>query len=314
VVIGGLMQHIEQAGIHSGDSSCVLPPHDLATELQVRVRDYATRIARGLGVLGLMNMQFAVKDGIVYCLEVNPRASRTIPYVSKATGVPLAKIAAKVMLGRTLEELGVTREAVPSSTFVKASVFPFKRFPGQDVVLGPEMRSTGEVMAASSGFGMAFAKAQMAAGVELPTRGTVFISVNDNDKKQVLGIAQGLARAGFRVLATGGTAKALQAVGVKAEFVYKVNEGRPNVVDHLKNREIDLVINTPLGKTSFYDEVSIRQAATAHDVPLITTLSGAWAALNGIEALGQGGLAVRSLQEYHTEESRTVPQEKAASS
>jgi carbamoyl-phosphate synthase large subunit len=300
VVIGGVMQHIEMAGVHSGDSSCVMPPHDLPRELADRAREYATRIALKLGVSGLMNMQFAVQDGVVYVLEVNPRASRTVPYVSKATGVPLAKLAAKVILGRTLAALGVTTEVVPRSVFVKGAVFSFSRFPGQDTLLGPEMRSTGEVMAASASFGGAFAKAQMAAGTALPARGTVFISVNDSDKAGALGIARGLARLGFALLATEGTARSLHAGGVSAERVHKVNEGRPNAVDHLKNGRIQLVINTPLGKESYYDEAAIRKEAVAHGVPLITTLAGAWAALTGIEALRHEGLDVRTLQQYHT--------------
>ena len=306
-VIGGVMQHIERAGVHSGDSSAVLPPHELPREYEERVREYSIRIALRLGILGLMNMQFAIKDGVVYCLEVNPRASRTVPYVSKATGVPLAKIAAKVMLGRTLSELAVTREVIPSTVFIKGSVFPFHRFPGQDVILGPEMRSTGEVMGSASTFGAAFAKVHMAAGTALPIRGTVFISVNDGDKPDGIKIGQELARMGFDVMATGGTSRALQEAGVQSTPVYKVNEGRPHVVDHLKEGRIALVINTPLGQASYFDEAAIRKQATAQGIPLITTMAGAWAAVSGIKSLKSEPLEVRSLQEHHWTRGQETP-------
>jgi carbamoyl-phosphate synthase large subunit len=305
VVIGGIMEHIEQAGIHSGDSSCVVPPFQLADRHIATIRDYARRIARALGVIGLMNAQFAIKDDVVYVLEVNPRASRTVPYLSKATGVPLAKVAASLMIGRSLAEQGLTSDLDVAGFFVKTPVFPFVRFPGVDTLLGPEMKSTGEVMGGAETFGAAFAKAQMGAGQQLPQDGTAFISVNNRDKAAVVPIARSLARLGFSLMATRGTAAYLRAHGIDASIVFKINEGRPHVGDELRNRKISLVINTPLGRESFFDDRTVRSVAMLQGVPAITTLTGAAAAVSAIEALRNEGLSVKSLQEYHKE--KTAP-------
>jgi carbamoyl-phosphate synthase large subunit len=299
VLIGGIMEHIEQAGIHSGDSSCVVPPFQLAERHIATVGDYTRRIARALGVVGLMNAQFAVKDDVVYVLEVNPRASRTVPYLSKATGVPLAKVAAQLMIGRTLADLQLTEDLTVSGVFVKTPVFPFVRFPGVDTLLGPEMKSTGEVMGGAETFGSAFAKAQMGAGHHLPDGGTAFISVNNQDKPGVLPIARQLVSLGFRLLATRGTAAYLRAHGLPADIVFKINEGRPHVGDELLNRRIALVINTPLGRESFFDDRAMRRIAMLQGVPAITTLTGADAAVSAIAAMRTEGLSVKSLQEYH---------------
>jgi carbamoyl-phosphate synthase large subunit len=301
VVIGGIMEHIEEAGIHSGDSSCVVPPFLVAERHIATIRDYTRRIARALKVVGLMNVQYAIKDDTVYVLEVNPRASRTVPYLSKATGVPLAKIAALVMAGRSLASLDITGDLEVSGVFVKTPVFPFVRFPGVDTILGPEMKSTGEVMGAASNFGVAFAKAQLAVGQRLPEGGAAFISVNNTDKPTVLPIARDLAELGFKLVATRGTAAYLRAHGLPIEVVYKVNEGRPNVVDHILNRQIDLVINTPLGRESFFDDRAMRRVAMFHNIPCITTLTGASAAVSAIRALRTQGLDVRAIQDYHAE-------------
>jgi carbamoyl-phosphate synthase large subunit len=301
VVIGGIMEHIEEAGIHSGDSSCVVPPYLVPESHIAQIRDYTRRIARALKVVGLMNAQFAIKDDTVYVLEVNPRASRTVPYLSKATGVPLAKVAAQVMVGRTLAELGLTRDLEVSGVFVKTPVFPFVRFPGVDTILGPEMKSTGEVMGGAPTFGSAFAKAQLAAGVRLPSEGAAFISVNNYDKPAVVPIARDLKAAGFRLIATRGTANFLRAHGLKAEIVFKVNEGRPHVGDEILNNRVQLVINTPLGRESFFDDRTVRRIAMMPGVPCITTLTGAAAAVNAIRAMHTEGLTVRALQEYHAE-------------
>ena len=299
VVIGGVMEHIEQAGIHSGDSSCVLPPYLVAERHLATIRDYTRRVARALHVVGLVNAQFAIKDDTVYVLEVNPRASRTVPYLSKATGVPLAKVAARVMAGRTLGELGLADDLDVAGVFVKAPVFPFVRFPGVDTILGPEMKSTGEVMGAAATFGSAYAKAQLAAGQRLPDRGTAFISVNNEDKAGVLPIARDLAGLGFALLATRGTAAYLRAHGLDPVLVYKVNEGRPHIGDRLLNREIDLVVNTPLGRESFFDDRTLRRIATVLGVPCVTTLTGASAAVSAIRALKDEAIDVQPLQEYH---------------
>jgi carbamoyl-phosphate synthase large subunit len=301
VVIGGIMEHIEQAGIHSGDSSCVVPPFQLSAAHIATIRDYARRIAKALNVIGLMNAQFAIKDDVVYVLEVNPRASRTVPYLSKATGVPLAKIAAKLMIGRTLAELGLEEDLEVRGSFVKSPVFPFVRFPGVDTLLGPEMKSTGEVMGGAESFGWAFAKAMMGAGQHLPQQGTAFISVNNRDKAAVVPIARDLARLGFSLMATRGTAAYLRAHGIEAEIVFKINEGRPHVGDELLNKKISLVINTPLGRDSFFDDKTVRSVAMLQGVPAITTLTGAAAAVSAIEAMRHEGLTVKSLQEYHAE-------------
>ncbi len=305
VVIGGVMEHIEEAGIHSGDSSCVVPPFLVPDRHLTMIRDYTRRVARALKVVGLLNAQFAVKDETVYVLEVNPRASRTVPYLSKATGVPLAKIAARVMVGKTLSELGLVDDLEVAGVFVKAPVFPFVRFPGVDTILGPEMKSTGEVMGGAATFGAAYAKAQLAAGNRLPREGTAFISVNDKDKASVVPIARDLTGLGFSLLATHGTAAYLRAHGLEAELVYKVNEGRPHIGDRLLNREIDLVINTPLGRESFFDDRTLRRIATVLCVPCVTTLTGAAATVSAIRALREETLDVRALQDYHAEPART---------
>ncbi|HEX4825742.1 MAG TPA: carbamoyl-phosphate synthase large subunit [Candidatus Polarisedimenticolaceae bacterium] len=300
VVVAGIMQHIEEAGIHSGDSSCVLPPHhpDVQAKLDV-LRDYTHKLAKALRVRGLMNVQYAIKDGTVYVLEVNPRASRTVPFVAKATGVPLAAVAAKIMAGATLAELGLVDEPAVRGRFVKESVFPFVKFPGDDPVLGPEMRSTGEVMGVADEFGPAFAKASYAAGIKLPLSGAAFLTVNDRDKPQLLPVASALVAMGFRLVATGGTATYLQEHGLPCDRVYKVLEGRPNAVDLMKNGEIQLVINTPLGRASYFDEKALRTTATQRGIPLITTLSGGEAMVEAIRSLKQGALTVKSLQEIY---------------
>jgi carbamoyl-phosphate synthase large subunit len=299
VVIGGIMEHIEEAGIHSGDSSCVVPPFMVAERHVATIRDYTRRIARKLKVVGLMNVQYAIRDDTVYVLEVNPRSSRTVPYISKATGVAMAKVAARVAAGRTLAEMGLVDDLQAAGIFVKSPVFPFVRFPGVDTILGPEMKSTGEVVGAAESFGAAFGKAMMGAGQRLPQEGCVFISVNNSDKPTVLPIARDLAALGFRLAATRGTAAFLAADGLEVEVMYKVNEGRPNAADHLVNRTIAMVINTPLGRESFFDDLALRRAATMTQVPCITTLTGASAAVSAIKALRQEALTVRSLQDYY---------------
>ena len=299
VIIGGIMEHIEEAGIHSGDSSCVVPPFMVAERHLATIRDYTRRIARALKVVGLMNTQYAIKDDTVYVLEVNPRSSRTVPYISKATGVPMAKIAAQIAAGRTLAELGLVDDLEAAGVFVKSPVFPFVRFPGVDTILGPEMKSTGEVMGGSDNFGAAFGKAMISAGQSLPEKGCVFISVNNSDKQTVLPIARDLSKLGFTLAATRGTAAFLRAHGLEVDVMYKVNEGRPNVADHLVNRSIDMVINTPLGRESFFDDRAVRRAATMAQVPCITTLTGASAAVSAIHAMRQQALTVRSLQDYY---------------
>src|SRR5580700_7443950 len=311
VVIGGIMQHIEEAGVHSGDSSCVLPPVSLTPSALTRIRDYTNRLARSLGVIGLMNVQYAIQRDTVFVLEVNPRASRTVPYVSKATGVPLAKVGARLMVGRRLADMnlplvhsnGVAEIAVHDFYSVKSPVFPFNKFRGVDTILGPEMRSTGEVMGISSTFGLAFAKAQRAAGQRLPQSGTVFLSVNDHDKRHVAFVVQDLLAAGLKVVATRGTAAALASAGIEVETVYKVNEGRPNIVDLIKTNKVDLVINTPLGRESFYDEKSIRRAAVRYNIPCITTLSAASAAARGMRAMAGHAVDVAALQDLHQRKS-----------
>ncbi len=299
VIIGGIMEHIEEAGIHSGDSTSVLPPIIIDENHLETMRRYTRRLGLALGVVGLMNIQFAVADDRVYVLEVNPRASRTVPFVSKATGIPLARIGAQLMVGRTLSELGLDQDLQVRFCFIKAPVFPFSKFPGVDSILGPEMKSTGEVMGVSDSFGDAYAKAQMGAGVLLPTKGAVFISVNDSDKRFITNIARDFQDLGFRLIATRGTAAALSQAGLLVEAVHKVNEGRPNVVDHIKSNKLQLVVNTPLGRASFFDEQAIRQACIRYDIPCITTVSAAAAAVSAVHALQQNRVEVRSLQEYH---------------
>jgi carbamoyl-phosphate synthase large subunit len=299
VVIGGIMEHIEEAGIHSGDSSCVVPPYLVPERHLSVIRDYTRSVARALKVVGLLNIQFAIKDETVYILEVNPRASRTVPYLSKATGVPLAKIAARVMVGKTLADLGLVDDLAVAGVFVKTPVFPFVRFPGVDTILGPEMKSTGEVMGAASSFGVAFAKAQLAAGQRLPDTGCAFISVNDDDKSNVIPMARDLAELGFALVATRGTAAYLRAHDLDVDVVFKINEGRPHVGDQLLNKKINLVINTPLGRESFFDDISMRRIAMMLGVPCITTLTGAAATVSAIKALRSEELVVMPLQDYH---------------
>jgi carbamoyl-phosphate synthase large subunit len=299
VVIGGLLQHIEEAGVHSGDSSMVLPAHALPPEVLASIRSSTRALALELGVKGLMNVQFAVRGSAVYVLEVNPRASRTVPFVSKAIGAPLAKLGAKVMAGKTLSELGFTREIVPPHVAVKESVFPFTKFPGVDTILGPEMRSTGEVMGISHDVATAFLKAQLAAGTRLPDRGRVFISVRDDDKQAASEVALRLIDLGFSIVATGGTAQSLERAGVKVDRVNKVREGRPHIVDKLASREIDIVVNTTEGAQAIRDSYSLRRQTLLAGIPYFTTIAAAAAAVAALEARREAPLTVRSLQEYH---------------
>ncbi len=299
VVIGAIMEHIEEAGIHSGDSACAIPPFTLKEEVKAEITKATKAMAKELKVLGLMNVQFAVKDDVVYVLEVNPRASRTAPFVSKAIGVPLPKLAAKIMAGMTLQELGFTAEIVPTHFSVKEAVFPFIRFPGIDIMLGPEMKSTGEVMGIDQNLGLAYAKAQMAAGPALPSKGNVFISLADRQKPKCIEIARGFADLGFTIYATSGTATALKAAGIAVKNLFKLNEGRPNALDMIKNGELQLIINTPAGKVAREDEIKIRSTATANRIQVITTLRAAKASLDGIRALKEHGLNVKPLQEWH---------------
>lgn len=305
VVIAGIMQHIEEAGIHSGDSSCVMPTVDLSQSVLATIREYTHKLARALNVIGLVNIQFAVQRETVYVIEVNPRASRTVPYVSKATGVPLAKIAARLMTGRKLREFlpeYIDNGAVldtGSHYFVKSPVFAWNKFPGVDTVLGPEMKSTGEVMGVAGNFGEAFAKAQLAAGQKLPTEGTIFLSVNDQDKNAAVNLAQQFVELGFKLVATHGTADVLEKAGFIVERVYKVKEGRPNIVDLIKGERIQLIINTPHGQDTFFDEKAIRRAAVTQRIPTITTIAAARAAAEGIAALQQQEISVHALQHLH---------------
>ncbi len=299
-IIGGIMEHIEEAGIHSGDSACVLPSISLGQETLEQIKDHTGAIARELGVKGLMNIQYAVKEGIVYVLEVNPRASRTVPFVSKATGVPLAKLATRVIMGKRLKDLGLTQDVRPSHICCKESAFPFARFPNVDTILGPEMRSTGEVMGIDSSFGLAFAKSQLAVGQKLPLSGTVFISVKDKDKKASQGIAAMLHDAGFKIVATGGTSAFLLNHGIPNQQVNKVRQGRPHIVDMIKNGEIDLIINTTSNKKAISESCSIRRAALAFDIPYSTTIAGAKATALAIKSMIEGEFGVKTIQEYHS--------------
>jgi carbamoyl-phosphate synthase large subunit len=299
IVMGGILEHIEFAGVHSGDAAMVLPPHTLSPRVISTIREHTHAMANELKVIGLMNVQYAVKGDLVYVLEVNPRASRTVPFVSKAIGVPLAKLAARIMAGKTLSELGFTKEIWPKYWAVKESVFPFNRFHGQDILLSPEMRSTGEVMGLDADLGIAYAKSQMAAGGPLPMTGRVFISVSDAHKKEVVSVAKQFIELGFELIATNGTAGVLEKAGLKVQHIFKLAEGRPNALDLLKNREIQLVINTPTGQTPRADEVKIRTTAVYTGTPIMTTLSGAKAAALGIAALKKSGYGVKTLQEYH---------------
>jgi carbamoyl-phosphate synthase large subunit len=299
-VIGAIMEHIEEAGIHSGDSACVIPPFSLAPQMQDRIRDAAKKLASALNVRGLMNMQLAVKGDDLYVIEVNPRASRTAPFVSKAIGVPLPKLAAKIMVGKTLEELGFTGEVHPSHFSVKEAVFPFTKFTGVDIILGPEMKSTGEVMGIDPDLGLAFAKSQMAAGGTLPTGGNVFISLKEADRANVGRLAKGYAELGFRIYATSGTGNVIKEAGIDVQILPKLASGqRPNVIDLMKNKDMALVINTPSGKNPREDEVKIRTAAMQNRIPTMTTLRGAEAALKAIRSLQANDVQVRALQEYH---------------
>ena len=298
-VIGGILEHIEAAGIHSGDSAMSLPSYSLSQEVLDKIREASRKMARELGTRGLMNVQYAVKDGQVYVLEVNPRASRTVPFVSKAIGVPLAKLATKIMLGRKLKDLGFTQEIIPKHFCVKESVFPFNRFAGVDIILGPEMKSTGEVMGIDEDFSLAYIKSQIAAGQNIPRKGSVFISVRDKDKRPVVFIAKKLQELGFRIYATSGTAAALEKNNIAVEAVCKIAEGRPNILDLMKDGKIQLVINTPSGRIPRQDEVKIRSQVILYNIPYTTTIYGAQATVNGLEALIKKGLKVKSLQEYH---------------
>ena len=298
VVIGGVMQHIEDAGIHSGDSACVLPPYLIGQVDADRMRAHTVAFARALGVVGLINVQYALKDGVVYVLEVNPRASRTVPFVSKTIGVPLASYAARVMLGETLAGLGYTKEIIPPYVAVKEAVFPFNKFREFDPILGPEMRSTGEVMGIADSFGMAFAKAEIAAGNALPLAGTVFVTVNDHDKPDAVSIARRFHEMGFAIVATLGTAAYFRARGVPCQTVQKVSVGRPNGIDLIKNDAVQLLINTPLGKRAQKDDYSLRQAAIAHRISYTTTLSAAGAACDAILSLQSRRSTVMSIQEW----------------
>jgi carbamoyl-phosphate synthase large subunit len=307
LLVGGILEHIEEAGVHSGDSACVIPPHTLSEELVTTLVEYTERIARRLDVRGLINVQYAVRDGVVYVLEANPRASRTVPFCSKVIGVPLAKVATWVMLGTSLADLrqGGLLGDVPAIsslpyTAVKEAVMPFGRFPGFDILLGPEMRSTGEVMGIDADFALAFAKAEEAAGARLPRAGAVFISMQDSDKAAIIAPARRLVDLGFDIYSTTGTAKAMQDQGVPATAVAKINEGKPDVVDLVGEGKVELVLNTPASRDRYRaDGYQIRTAAVLHGVPCITTLSGAVAAVHGIEARAAGPFEVRSLQEHH---------------
>ncbi len=296
-IIGGVMEHIEEAGVHSGDSACSIPPFTLSEEIIQNLKTQARALATALDVRGLMNIQFAVKDGKIYVLEVNPRASRTVPFVSKATGLNLAKAAARVMLGKSLDDLGIFEDPTPKFVSVKESVFPFAKFPGVDIVLGPEMRSTGEVMGIDTEFFAAFAKSQIASLTRLPTEGKVFISVAARDRKAILPVAFKMEALGFHIICTGGTGQFLEDNGIKVQTVRKVQEGRPNLLDYLANGEIDLIFNTPSGKGARTDEGRIRAAAVSHGVPCITTIAGAAAAVGALERLRQGDLQVFALQD-----------------
>jgi carbamoyl-phosphate synthase large subunit len=301
-VIGGVMQHIEEAGVHSGDSTSVLPPHTLDPDTVVKVEQQARALALELGVIGLMNVQMAVKDRQVYVLEVNPRASRTVPFVAKATGRPLAKIAAKVMVGKTLEELGIDDGSLPMHVAVKESVFPFSKFPGVDTILGPEMRSTGEVMGIATSVAVAFGKSLLASGVALPSRGRAFISVQDGDKAAACFVARRLRNLGFQIVATGGTAEAIARTRVPVERINKVLEGSPHVVDAIRQGTIQLVINTTQGAKAIRDSYSLRRHALLANIPYFTTMAAGMAAVDALEVgaqLGPGAVTVRSVQEWH---------------
>jgi carbamoyl-phosphate synthase large subunit len=300
-VIGGILQHVEFAGVHSGDAAMVMPPHTLSAEILETVREATYALARELQVVGLMNVQYAIKDDELFIIEVNPRASRTVPFVSKAIGIPLAKLAARVMAGEKLTDLGFTKEVIPPYWAVKESVFPFNRFPGAPIMLSPEMRSTGEVMGLDKDLGVAFAKSQMAAKPSLPDSGDVFISVKDHDKARAVEIARGLSELGFGITATAGTGKLLKENGIDVKSVYRLSEGRPNVIDLIKNGKITLIINTPQGTVPRQNENLIRSEALKHNICIMTTISAAAAAVDGIRSLREKGYEVRSIQSYSEE-------------
>ncbi len=301
VIIGGIMEHIEHAGIHSGDSAMVLPTYSLSEDMLSKIQEKTKKLALELGVKGLLNIQFVVKENELYILEVNPRASRTVPFVSKATGMPLAKIATRVMIGQTLKEQGVEKDPKPGYFSVKESVFPFNRFYGADILLGPEMKSTGEVMGVDSDLGIAFAKSQIAAGQMVPDSGKVFISVKDYDKKAIIDIGKQFADLGFEILSTPGTAKTLMDSGVSVKQLPRLDEGRPNLMDYMKNRDVELLVNTPSGPKPRHDEIRIRSVAVSHNIPVVTTISGARAMVNAINSIRHHGLTVRSLQDRYNE-------------
>ena len=305
VVIGGLMEHIEPAGIHSGDSACCLPSISLSEEALALIRHWSEALATTLKVQGLINLQFAVQRAVdgeekVFIIEANPRASRTVPFVAKATGVPLARLATRLMTGETLSQVGLLTEPVPPLQSVKEAVLPFRRFPGADSLLGPEMRSTGEVMGSASDFGMAFAKAELAAGEALPTSGTVFLSTHDRDKTDLVPVARQLIGLGFKLIATSGTAKALRDQGLEVESVLKVHEGRPNIEDLIRSGDVQLVINTPIGRQAAHDDRYLRRAALDYSVTTLTTLAGARAAVEAIEALQTRTIVIHALQDVHS--------------
>ena len=298
VVIGGVMEHIEQAGIHSGDSACSLPTVSLSPAVLNRIRTWTVQLAQSLNVVGLMNIQFAIQGEQVYILEANPRASRTVPFVSKAIGVPLAKMAARVMSGQSLEQLGFMEEVIPSHIAVKEAVLPFEKFPGTDTILGPEMRSTGEVMGIDANFGTSFAKAELAASQRLPMKGMVFVSMSDRDKSPVVTIIKDLIDLGFQIVATEGTRKALMQHDLEVELVLKLHEGRPHVLDWIKNGKIQLIINTPSGEEARADGRLIRRTALMYKIPTVTTIAGARATAAAIRSLQSTPLSVKALQDY----------------
>ncbi len=298
VVLGGIMQHIEEAGIHSGDSACVLPAHGLTPAMLTEIKEATRAMALELGVIGLMNVQYAVKDHTLYIIEVNPRASRTVPFVSKATGVPLAKLATKVMAGMTLQELEFTEEVTIDHYAVKEAVFPFDRFDNVDTLLGPEMKSTGEVMGIDHDLGLAFAKSQYGAGQPIPSGGTILISVRDNDKEAILPVARDLESYGFAIVGTKGTAAFLQDNGVKCTRVYKISEGRPHLLDKIHDEDIQWIINTSMGTRTKDDSFIIRRAALKYHLPYTTTITGAVAMAQAIASLRKQELEVKSVQEY----------------
>jgi carbamoyl-phosphate synthase large subunit len=300
VVIGGIMEHIEQAGIHSGDSACSIPTVTLPESVLSVIRNWTIELAKALHVVGLMNIQFAVQGEQVYILEANPRASRTVPFVSKAIGIPLAKMAVRAMSGKSLESLNFTEEVIPTHISVKEAVLPFSKFPGTDIILGPEMRSTGEVMGIDSDFGKAFAKAELGAAQLLPQAGTVFVSMNDRDKASAIPVVKDLMSLGFHVVATAGTRQFFQDNGLDVELVLKLHEGRPNILDSIKNEKIQLIINTPIGATAQIDDRSIRRTALLQKIPIVTTIAGANATAAAIRSLQSQPLEVKALQDYAT--------------